>query len=198
VLIAIVVDTYGTIRDDKTEEVFWSSRLDFVAEVEVMKALVKKLLEKLCRICNCSPFEGICECQWFTQIRRLTQSRWLTQFRWFICFIRYILGTVTCGLLWPDNVRSFLWGDQSPKDDESMKNCIQHMKKIFTFEEKETLEVKLNAMIAEIKKDVKTKNDQTTKQLNEYKSKNDQMNRELNEKMDKLLGFMQQLLEDKQ
>ncbi len=72
------------------------------------------------------------------------------------------------------------------------------MKKIFTFEEKETLEVKLNAMIAEIKKDVKTKNDQTTKQLNEYKSKNDQMNRELNEKMDKLLGFMQQLLEDKQ
>jgi hypothetical protein len=186
-LIAIVVDTYDTIRDDKTEEVFWSSRLDFVAEVEVIKALMKNLLKNLCGICNCKPFKGICGCQWFTQDR------------WFMLFIRFILGAVTCGLLWPDTVRTFLWGDHSPKDDESMKNCIQHMKKILTFEEKKTaLEVQLNAMVSEIKNDAKSKNDQMMKEMNDNKSKNEQMIREMNDKVDAILGFIQHLSKEKQ
>jgi hypothetical protein len=146
VLIAIVVDTYGTIRDDKTEEVFWSSRLHFVAEVEVMK----NLLKNHCGICIFNPFQGLCECLQFTR------------FNWFIWFIRVMLGAVTCGVLWPDNVRSLLWGDQSPKDNESMKNSIQHIKKIVAFEEEESpLKSKFDSMaeeIAEIKNVVKSKN----------------------------------------
>jgi hypothetical protein len=204
VLIAIVVDTYGTIRDDQAEEVFWLSRLDFVAEVEVIKALMKKLLKKLFGICNCNLFKGTCECKW------LTELRWFMHFIW---FIRFILGAVTCGWLWPDNVRSLLWGGPSPKDHESMKNSIQHIKKIVAFEEKETkLEVKLNAMVAEIKNNIKSKNDQMMKEMNEHRSKNDQMMKDLNEhkskndhmmkeindKMDKMMGFFQKLLDEKQ
>jgi chromosome segregation ATPase len=112
------------------------------------------------------------------------------------------------GLLWPNNVRSFLWGSQSPKDNESMKNSIQHIKKIVAFEDEESplkskfdsvakkieeirilnfegketeLEVKLNSMIVEIKNDVESKRDEIIEEMNELKSKNDQMMKELND-----------------
>ena len=36
VLIAVVVDSYGAVKDEDSEEVFWSSRLEFATEVVVI------------------------------------------------------------------------------------------------------------------------------------------------------------------
>lgn len=61
------------------------------------------------------------------------------------------LGAITAGLLWPSDVRKWLWDRHSTKDDESMKNSIQHIKSILAFEEKGSLlESKLNSISEEM------------------------------------------------
>ena len=37
VLIAIVTDSYGVIENERAAMVFWSNRLDFVAEIDQIK-----------------------------------------------------------------------------------------------------------------------------------------------------------------
>jgi hypothetical protein len=37
VLIAVVVDTYGAVKEEDSEAVFWASRLEFATEVVVLK-----------------------------------------------------------------------------------------------------------------------------------------------------------------
>jgi len=52
VLIAIVTDSYGVIRNQRAQVVFWSSRLDFVAEIDLISTgpWITKLKNKLsCR-----------------------------------------------------------------------------------------------------------------------------------------------------
>jgi hypothetical protein len=43
VLIAVVVDSYGNVKNKASEEVFWSSRLEFATEVEVTSNLITQL-----------------------------------------------------------------------------------------------------------------------------------------------------------
>ena len=37
VLIAIVTDSYAVVKDERAAVVFWSNRLDFVAEIDAIK-----------------------------------------------------------------------------------------------------------------------------------------------------------------
>ena len=48
VLIALVVDSYGVIKIEQAETVFWSNRLEYVAEIHILRLLrytlfIKKL-----------------------------------------------------------------------------------------------------------------------------------------------------------
>ncbi len=43
VLIAVVVDSYGNVKNKDSEEAFWSSRLEFATEVEVTSNLITQL-----------------------------------------------------------------------------------------------------------------------------------------------------------
>jgi hypothetical protein len=47
VLIAVVVDTYGAVKNEDSEEVFWTSRLEFVTEVVVLKRVLKRIITAL-------------------------------------------------------------------------------------------------------------------------------------------------------
>ncbi len=108
-----------------------------------------------------------------------------------------VLGAITAGLLWPPQVRKWLW--ESFKDDDSQKRDIQEIRRIVTLKEKNLpLESKLNSIILQIKNDIKSKNDQMMKEMNDNKSKNEQMIREMNDKVDAILGFIQQLSKEKQ
>jgi len=56
-----------------------------------------------------------------------------------------VIGAIFAGLLWPPQVREWLWG--SEKNEESQKKTIQEIKRILTFKDKEsTLEVKLDSI----------------------------------------------------
>ena len=50
VLIAIVTDSYGIIKNERAAMVFWSNRLNFIAEVDAIATVRKQLLgeEYLC------------------------------------------------------------------------------------------------------------------------------------------------------
>jgi hypothetical protein len=39
VLIVVVVDTYGAVKNDDSEKEFWTSRLEFVTEVVVLQRI---------------------------------------------------------------------------------------------------------------------------------------------------------------
>mmetsp|Transcript_23112 Transcript_23112/g.47061 ORF Transcript_23112/g.47061 Transcript_23112/m.47061 type:complete len:859 (-) Transcript_23112:40-2616(-) len=43
VLIAIVTDSYGVIKNERAAMVFWSNRLDFVAEIDAMKNVSRRI-----------------------------------------------------------------------------------------------------------------------------------------------------------
>eukprot|EP00580_Thalassiosira_gravida_P013621 CAMPEP_0201681822 /NCGR_PEP_ID=MMETSP0494-20130426/51307_1 /ASSEMBLY_ACC=CAM_ASM_000839 /TAXON_ID=420259 /ORGANISM="Thalassiosira gravida, Strain GMp14c1" /LENGTH=904 /DNA_ID=CAMNT_0048165575 /DNA_START=19 /DNA_END=2733 /DNA_ORIENTATION=- len=45
VLIAIVTDSYGVIKNERSEMVFWSNRLDFVAEMDAIKNIGKSIMK---------------------------------------------------------------------------------------------------------------------------------------------------------
>jgi hypothetical protein len=62
-----------------------------------------------------------------------------------ILAIWVVIGAIFAGLLWPPQVREWLWG--SEKNEESQKKTIQEIKRILTFKDKEsTLEVKLDSI----------------------------------------------------
>ncbi len=110
-LIAVVIDSYNTIKDEKTEEVFWSCRLDFVTKVELIKNWFHANLP--CVFCGPS-------------VTTMESDRWD-----FVCgyevedYVRdddkiWELFLAT-GLLWPPAVRKRLWDRRISKDENSMK-----------------------------------------------------------------------------
>ena len=47
ILIAIVADTHSVVKNEMAEMVFWSNRLDFVAEMDTIAAIRKKLFSRV-------------------------------------------------------------------------------------------------------------------------------------------------------
>ena len=92
-----------------------------------------------------------------------------------------LFGFVTVGMFWPPMVRAWLWDSNISKDEDSMKNSIQDIKRKLTFERKEsTVEGKLNSMISEIKNDIESKNKQMMEKINILTSKHDKISEDMN------------------
>ena len=102
-LIAVVIDSYIMIKDNKTEEAFWSSRLDFVTEVELMKHVIRvKWIKDLFH--------------WFQNKCESSEDNRSNFF--------FILFTKT---IWPA-VTKWLWKCRCKKDCESLENSIKKIK----------------------------------------------------------------------
>jgi hypothetical protein len=108
---------------------------------------------------------------WFDVIREreFSSSFWFYLvprfFTLLFLVIWVVLGAISAGLLWPPQVRKWLW--ESSKEDVSQKKTIQDIKSILTFEEKESLlEKKFYSIKVEIKNDIKSQNDQMKREMN--------------------------------
>ena len=136
VLIAIVTDSYGVIKNERAAMVFWSNRLNFIAEVDAIATVRKQLLGE----------EHLCPRPWSTDddVEGKSKSKKLLRNIWsnltgifkenpydymdasgpgsfdfwcylllrivaiFIIPVWLILGLATAGWLWPPQVRERL------------------------------------------------------------------------------------------
>jgi len=119
VLIAIVTDSYGVIKNERAAIVFWSNRLDFVAEMDVISNNINwcqlrdqtdyddidggfgsELWKKFMFLYNNEIDErddGLLESFFYAVLRVVTAL--------FIIPMWVIIGTITMGMLWPPQVR---------------------------------------------------------------------------------------------
>jgi len=128
VLIAIVIDSYSVIRNERAAIVFWSNRLDFVAEMDAIlsgpwkwkqsdeQAVLTAASASLTP--NLHPFDYY----WWKNVVQVFEDQELNKcsFEYFFYFIiRFVaiflvipiwllVGLVTAGMLWPPQVREFL------------------------------------------------------------------------------------------
>lgn len=166
VLIAIVTDSHSVVKNERAEMVFWSNRLDFVAEMDTIGAMKKRLWARVFR--SDYSVQG----QDDTDPERQQQS-WTDSFRdywtnltdflkevhsdntsileyYLFLFLRLIvvllvipiwigLGLITAGILWPPQVREWLFvmkkGDdydgaasQANREIQAMRGCISQAK----------------------------------------------------------------------
>jgi len=140
VLIAIVTDSYGVISE-KATIVFWSNRLDFVAEMDAIAALVCKgndqgdpassdrslqMWKKLMDL-----FEDD-----ISEIPMLSAEFWCYIFiRLIVCVIVILwvlVGAVTGGILWPPQIRAMIFVF-SRRDPSEINDAEQRTKELNEF-----------------------------------------------------------------
>lgn len=134
ILIAIVSDSYSVVKNERAEMVFWSNRLDFVAEMDTIDTLRKRFISMICRNRGHSAIqsEDTEEKENFqTKSRavfavlisilkdKLEEDVNAFEYCLFLSFrvvviififpIWFALGLVTAGLLWPPQVREWLF-----------------------------------------------------------------------------------------
>jgi hypothetical protein len=144
-LIAVVIDSYNTIKDEKTEEVFWSGRLEFVTELEVIKNWFHTHIPSV----FCGPsatatesdrWDFVCGYEvedyvsdddkiWKLFLAVLADKSkiimLLCPFIYLCNAIWFIFGAVTAGLFWPPAIRKRLWDRRISKDEDSMKKVFK-------------------------------------------------------------------------
>jgi len=154
VLVAIVVDAYSAVKQTDSEEVFWSNRLAFVTEVEVLSSWFKKAHCKLCTfdfkstaddLMKWIPYFFACNNVYGTLpflVNALFEGTWM------------LLGFVTAGLLCPPRVRSQFWNVGSHKKTSNEDSSSEaNMKLIATMMESmkaETAQLKTE-LLAEVR-----------------------------------------------
>lgn len=148
VLIAIVTDSYGVIRNERAEIIFWMNRLEFIAEIDAIASIPEKLIRKApflkikfqtdARNTNETSLDNIA-IQGPQSKKGNSYSRpiWTALFDilsdefdrnglidvFIISFLRFFIivviiplwilaGIATVGILWPPQVREFLWGQK--------------------------------------------------------------------------------------
>jgi len=100
-----------------------------------------------------------------------------------------MLGAVSAGLLWPSQVRQWLW--ESSEEKDSQKKTIQEIKRVVTSKDNElTLEVKLNSKMSEIN-DVK----QTSQEIERIKDTLNLMKSEIRDVQQEMSEKTYQILE---
>jgi hypothetical protein len=138
------------IKNNKTEEVFWSCRLDFITEAEVIYHVVPAWMHcERFNAMSCRLFSllghieiilGAVTCSllrfiWFTfgvvtcgllqhDYVEIVADRFVSVF---LNSIRFILGAVTCGLLWPHGFRKWLWDSSIEKDNQSTYEIVRNL-----------------------------------------------------------------------
>jgi hypothetical protein len=152
VLIAVVVDSYGAVKNEDSEEAFWSSRLQYVTEVEAISNWFKNRFS----FEFCASFASMIEIidnkktkAWESLInvnedKRETEKAKSDEFisksvsyllsRFLVNFyivVWVVLGALSAGLLWPPQIREWLWMHQNAKNlnDEDSPNVMQDQAK---------------------------------------------------------------------
>mmetsp|Transcript_33733 Transcript_33733/g.49531 ORF Transcript_33733/g.49531 Transcript_33733/m.49531 type:complete len:762 (+) Transcript_33733:81-2366(+) len=146
-LIAIVTDAYGVIKDERAEIVFWSNRLDFVAEVDAILSGPWKKKTGLCG--NSMHHKG----KKFDKLRNLwkiltdlledvpddsagfislqvlcvTFTKVVTVM---IMILWILIGFVTFGFLWPPQVREKIFKQRVAKGSNDVKEHEQRVMEI--------------------------------------------------------------------
>jgi hypothetical protein len=212
VLIAVVVETYGAVRVDKSEVVYWTSRLEFAFEMGILRLALIGILSRfpkcLWPIRKATVTEGFFYCKWKSLTEVFDDERsedndgefipkkniflWFLLLRVFamlLLVIWFMLGAVSAGLLWPSQVRQWLW--ESSEEKDSQKKTIQEIKRVVTSKDNElTLEVKLNSKMSEIN-DVK----QTSQEIERIKDTLNLMRSEIRDVQQEMSEKTNQILE---
>jgi len=157
VLIAIVTDSYGVIKNERAQIVFWSNRLDFVAEMHLMSSgpWTDKVRSKLCcgnsyqkpsnngknnieerEMFGRDAWKSLFEIYQDQSLRVLSVEFWAYLFlrasATLIIPIWLLVGLFpTAGWLWPPQVREYLMVQRSSKReqiDSPEEQRIVHMK----------------------------------------------------------------------
>lgn len=146
VLIAIVTDSYGVIKNERAAIVFWSNRLDFVAEMDVIwsgpwQSNLRKLMfmpEERREVTE-SSLDNFGRDLW---ARLIHDSEYAMRQRGekntnlfyfflrsvnliFVVFIWLPLGLCTAGLLWPPQVRAYVFNESLTRMEKGEKKELE-------------------------------------------------------------------------
>lgn len=179
-LIAVVVDSYEAVKNDDSEEVFWSSRLEYVMEVEVMSNWFRinyrsKSFDRMASMSK--SLELKCSDAWEsllrvyedkrTYVEKAKDNEFGSECKRFIMLrvihiiyigIWLILGVVTAGLLWPPQIREWLWArhGKSLIKESGLKGNIQEQKKDCDIESTlESIVTEITTEIVKVKESIK-------------------------------------------
>jgi ankyrin repeat protein len=142
VLIAIVIDSYSVIRNERAAIVFWSNRLDFVAEMDAILSgpwkWTKNNDDQQARIAAAARQEvHPLDWYWWKNVMQVFEDQELKKcsFEYLFYFmIRFIaaviivplwllIGLATAGMLWPPQIRDYLLVQKTTekfKDDDAL------------------------------------------------------------------------------
>ena len=154
VLVAIVVDAYGAVKQTDSEEVFWSNRLTFVAEVEVLSSWFEKAHCKLCTFDSKIAADDLMK--WVRYFFACDNVHGTLSFlaNTLLDGTRILLGFVTAGLLWPTRVRCQFWNVGSHKktsnDDSSSEANMKLIATMMESMKAETAQLKTE-LLAEVR-----------------------------------------------
>jgi hypothetical protein len=179
-LIAVVVDSYEAVKNDDSEEVFWSSRLEYVMEVEVMSNWfrVNYRSESFDRMASMSKsFELKCSDAWESLVKvyedkrtyaeKAKDNEFGSECKRFIMprvvhiiyiGIWLILGVITAGLLWPPQIREWLWarhGKSLIKDSGLKGNILEQTKDCDIESTLESIVTEITTEIVKVKESIK-------------------------------------------
>lgn len=143
VLIAIVTDSYGVIKNERAAIVFWSNRLDFVTEMDAIFHVPFRDMMRGCLFLPAPP-QNKPESKRIEVEETFGRSLWKTlthdvtnqaddlkclsiDFLVYACFRLVVMfficlwlpfGFLTMGALWPPQVRSFIWTQRSSRNNQ--------------------------------------------------------------------------------
>jgi hypothetical protein len=150
VLIAIVTDSHSVVKNERAEMVFWSNRLDFIAEMDTIEAMRNRFVSCVLRNDYSEqsqspesqqrlPFSGVFRENWDHLVTFLSEKNSddisLLEYYLFI-FLRIIivllviplwfaLGLFTAGSFWPPQIREWLFaGREGGRKDNAIENTI--------------------------------------------------------------------------
>lgn len=179
-LIAVVVDSYNAVKNDDSEEVFWSSRLEYVMEIEVMSNWfrVNYRSNSFDRMASMSKsFEMKCSYAWEslikvyedkrTSVEKARDYEFGSECKRFIIprvaniiyiGIWLIIGVVTAGLLWPPQIREWLWArhGKTLRKENGQKGGMQDHKTDWDIESTlESIVTEITTEIVKVKESIK-------------------------------------------
>jgi hypothetical protein len=220
VLIAVVVDSYSDIKKKEAEEMLWSSRLNFVAEAEVISYLFQQLCTLLPGWSSflAKPFgDKTFSIAWVSIVKVFeakrsedeSGNRVGSKFMFYLIprlivivfiMIWFTLGAVTAGLLWPPQVRNWLWYRSDIKkltNEECLwKASIDDINNRIAINQ-ETVERKIESMVTEIRTElmkVKQKNTLDHDRISEIINQNEKIAEMMNHHNDLMVDMMKQTI----
>ena len=194
VLIAIVVDNYGVIKNERASIVFWANRLDFVAEIDGSINTVLKLFNKR-KVMNQATFDDSGSVMW-DKLSAKTDNKdtdTLTEFfsqafvkgvALTIMFLWFLVGFPSMGFFWPPQIREYIL---AYRGENVSKNDI-------------VLEV--SSQVAELKQELhelkvlsKEEKRNDRKEMMQMKEQAESLQKEVMEDMEQIREIMKMLLE---